>query len=288
MSDEIRGDADGEAGGWRAMLAGLVAGPVETAATRGYEQECDGFDRAVPQRPAVVVGAAAEPDIAAAVRFGRDHGLGVGVLATGHGLTVSAGGGLLIGTRRLAEVAVDAAARTARVAAGATWARVMTEAARSGLAPLCGAAPAVGAVSYALGGGLGPLGRRYGFAADHVRQVDLVTADGELRQVTPESFPDLFWAVRGGGGNFGIATSLVVDLFPVDGLYGGGLYLPGEAAADVLPAFLACARDAPDELTLSVAVMVSRPSRPSLHPCAAGSPAMSAWLTAALRARATP
>jgi FAD/FMN-containing dehydrogenase len=117
--------------GWRAALAGLVTGPVETAATRGYEQECDGFDRAVPQRPAVVVGAAAEPDIVAAVRFGRDHGLGVGVLATGHGLTVPVGGGLLIGTRRVGEVAVDAAARTARVAAGATWASVVTQAARA-------------------------------------------------------------------------------------------------------------------------------------------------------------
>ena len=202
---------------------------------------------------------AAEPDIVAAVRFGRDHGLGVGVLATGHGLTVPVSGGLLIGTRRLGGVAVDAAARTARVAAGATWASVVTKAARCGLAPLRGASPAVGAVSYTLGGGLGPLGRRYGFAADHVRQVDLVTADGELRQVTPESFPDLFWAVRGGGGNFGIATSLVIDLFPVDTLYGGGLYLPGEAAADVLPVFLACARDAPDELTLSVALMVYPP-----------------------------
>ncbi len=253
MSDEIVG---GEAEGWRSTLAQMVMGPVETAATPGYEQECDGFDRAVPQRPAVVVGAAAEPDIVTAVRFGRDHGVGVAVLATGHGLTVPVGGGLLIGTRRLDDVVVDAAARTARVAAGATWASVVTQAARSGLAPLCGAAPAVGAVSYTLGGGLGPLGRRYGFAADHVRQVDLVTADGELRQVTPESLPDLFWAARGGGGNFGIATSLVVDLFPVDELYAGGLYLPGEAAADVLPAFLACARDAPDELTLSVAVMV--------------------------------
>jgi FAD/FMN-containing dehydrogenase len=247
------------AAGWRSELAGLVAGPVETATTPGYEQECDAFDRAVPQRPAIVVGAAAEPDIVAAVRFGRDHGLGVGVLATGHGLTVPIGGGLLIGTRRLGEVTVDAAARTARVAAGATWASVVTQAARSGLAPLCGSAPGVGAVSYTLGGGLGPLGRRYGFAADQVRQIDLVTADGEVRQVTPGSYPDLFWAVRGGGGNFGIATSLVVGLFPVAELYGGGLYLPGEAGADVLRAFLACAREAPDELTLSAAVMTFPP-----------------------------
>ena len=249
------------AAGWRSELAGLVAGPVETATTPGYELECDAFDRAVPQRPAIVVGAAAEPDIVAAVRFGQDHGLGVGVLATGHGLTVPVGGGLLIGTRRLGEVTVDAAARTARVAAGATWASVVTQAARSGLAPLCGSAPGVGAVSYTLGGGLGPLGRRYGFAADQVRQIDLVTADGEVRQVTPESYPDLFWAARGGGGNFGIATSLVVGLFPVAEIYGGGLYLPGEAAAEVLRAFLACAREAPDELTLSAAVMTFPPSR---------------------------
>ena len=129
MSDQKVGG--GEAEGWRSALGGLVAGPVETVATPGCKRECDGFDRSVPQRPAVVVGAAAEPDIVAAVRFGRDHGLGVGVLATGHGLTVPVSGGLLIGTRRLGDVAVDAVARTARVAAGATWASVVTKAERS-------------------------------------------------------------------------------------------------------------------------------------------------------------
>lgn len=111
MSGEIVGGGGAE--GWRAVLAGLVAGPVETAAMAGYEQECDGFDRAVPQRPAVVVGAAAEPDIAAAVRFGRDHGLGVGVLATGHGLTAAP-------IRGLGQMRVDHRFRHAHVRPGST------------------------------------------------------------------------------------------------------------------------------------------------------------------------
>jgi FAD/FMN-containing dehydrogenase len=195
-----------------AGLADQVAGPVLRPADEGYEDELSGFDLSVRQRPAVVVGATGAADVIAGVRHALDAGLAVGVQATGHGITVPADDALLITTRRAAAVRVDPFDRTAWVEAGATWNRVLHEAAPFGLAALAGAAPAVGVVSYTLGGGLGVFGRRYGFSADHVRRLDVVTADGALRRVTAQEHPDLFWALRGGGGNFGVITGMQIEL----------------------------------------------------------------------------
>jgi FAD/FMN-containing dehydrogenase len=235
-------------------LAG-VAGPVLHPGDDGYAAELAGFDLAVPQRPAVVVGATGAADVVAGVRAARAAGLAVGVQATGHGITVPADDALLLTTRRDAGVRVDPTDRTAWVGAGAVWTTVLHEAAPFGLAPLAGSAPAVGAVSYTLGGGLGVLGRRYGWSADHVRRLDVVTADGELRVVTADRHPDLFWALRGGGGNVGVVTAMQIELVELAELYGGGLFFPGEAAGDVLTALLAVAPQAPDEVSLSVALM---------------------------------
>lgn len=257
---------------WAGQLTGLsaeVAGPVLVDGDEGYQTELAGFDQSVRQRPAVVVGAARAGDIVAAVRFARSYRLPVGVLATGHGPTAAADGGLLINTGRANAVEVDHGRRTARVQAGATWSQVIKAAAPFGLVPLAGAAPGVGAVSYTLGGGLGLLGRRYGFAADRVRAIEVITADGELRRVTADEHPDLFWAMRGAGTNFGVVTSLEVDLVAVPDFYGGGLFFPGEARSDVLAAFADCAAAAPDSLTLSVAVLTF-PDLPALPPALRG------------------
>ncbi|PVZ08173.1 FAD-binding oxidoreductase [Actinomycetospora cinnamomea] len=237
-------------------LADRVAGAVLRPGEEGYEDELAGFDLAVGQRPAIVVGATGPADVIAAVRYARDAGLAVGAQATGHGITVPADDALLITTRRADAVRVDPADRTAWLEAGALWSRLLHEAAPFGLAPLAGSAPAVGAVSYTLGGGLGVLGRRWGFSADHVRRLDIVTADGRPRVVTDDEHPDLFWALRGGGGNFGVVTGMQVELVELAELYGGGLFFPGEAAAEVLSALLAVGRDAPDELSLSAALML--------------------------------
>jgi hypothetical protein len=129
------------------------------------------------------------------------------------------------------------------------------EVVKLGLAPLNGSSPTVGTVGYTLGGGQSPtLGRSFGYAADHVRAIELVTADGELRRVTAEREPDLFWALRGGKGNFGVVTALEFDLFPVSQLYGGGLFFPGERIADVLHTWRKWVADIPQEMTSSVAV----------------------------------
>jgi len=133
--------------------------------------------------------------------------------------------------------------------------QVIEEAAGHGLAPLSGSSPDVGAVSYTLGGGLGLLARRYGYAADHVRGLDVVTADAQLRHVTAEDEPNLFWALRGGGHNFGVVTRMEIDLVPVTRLFGGGLYFDTGLVTEVLHAWRHWATTMPEELTSSVALI---------------------------------
>lgn len=246
------------AGGFLAeveALADRVRGPVFVPGDDGYDEERTGFQTAYQHRPAMIVGALGAEDVRAAVEFAGAHGLPVAVQATGHGLSVAAEGGVLISTRRMTGVRVDPKARTAWLEAGVRWEQVVPEAARHGLAPLSGGAPHVGAVAYTLGGGLGLLARRFGYAADHVRGIDVVTADGRLRHVTAYSDPDLFWALRGGQGNFGVVTGLEVDLVPVARLYGGGLFFDADLVADVLHAYRQWTTAVPEEMTSSVALI---------------------------------
>lgn len=222
-----------------------------TEETPGYDDERIGYQLHSPHRPAVVVAARGADDIRAAMRLG----LPVAVQATGHGLRKPLSGGVLISTRRMTGVRVDPAARTAWVEAGATWQHVIDAAAPHGLAPLSGSAPGVGAVSYTLGGGVGLLARRYGFAADHVRRLDLVTVDGRTHEVTAEREPDLFWALRGGGGGLGVVTGMEIDLMPVTHLHGGGLYFDVEQVPDVLHAWWRWTADVPEDMTSAVAML---------------------------------
>lgn len=205
------------------VLADRTSGPVRAPRTDGYDEERAGFQLLAAHRPALIAGAAGAQDVRAAVEFAAEHDVRVAVQAGGHGLSDGMAGGVLISTRRMSGVRVDPQARTAWVEAGASWRHVIEAAAAHGLAPLSGSFPGVGAVSYTLGGGVGLMARRYGFAADHVRRIGPVTADGKLRHVTEETEPDLFWALRGGGGNFGVVTGMEIELMPVARLYGGGL-----------------------------------------------------------------
>lgn len=236
-------------------LAPRLLGPVFLPGDEGYDAERTAYNLAVEQRPAILVGASGAADVMAAVAFATERGMPVGVLNTGHGVSVVADDAMLINTGRMQGVHVDPYHRIARVEAGVRWQRVIHEAAPFGLAPLSGSSPAVGVVGYTLGGGLGPLGRAYGYAADHVRRIDVVTAHGALRQVSPGQYADLFWALRGGKGNFGVVTSMEIDLFPVARIYGGGLYFRGSAAPAVLTAYRRWVKTAPDEMTSSVGLV---------------------------------
>src|SRR3984885_8816469 len=247
-----------------ATLALAVAGLVLLPGDAGYDEECAVFNLNHELAPAVIVVAQSAADVQAAVAFAAGHHRPVLVKTTGHQIVGAALGAVLITTHRMNGVAIDAVGRTARVGAGALWAEVVQKAAKAGLAPLNGSNPTVGVSGYTLGGGLSPtLGRSHGYAADHVRSLDVVTADGELRHVDAVSEPELFWALRGGKGNFAVVTALRFDLFPVSRLYGGGIYFPGERTADVLRAWAAWHPSTPETMVTSLAVM-RMPSMPEV------------------------
>ena len=246
-------------------LALEVTGPVLTPENPDYAAEVAAFNVAYTPRPAVVVGATDTADIAAAVRWAAASGLRVAVQATGHGLTSDLSGTVLISTRRLTDVSIDPAAATATVGAGARWRAVIDAAAPFGLAPLNGSSSAVGVVGYTLGGGIGLLSRRYGFAADHVRSLTVVTADGRIRNVDGDHDQDLFWAIRGGKVGFGVVAQLQIGLVPVTRFFGGGIYFAGADAATVLHAWRSWAPTLPDEATTSVALL-RLPPDPQLPP----------------------
>jgi hypothetical protein len=236
-------------------LRRAVTGPVLVAGDDGLAAEVAAWNLAVQHTPAVAVGATCAADVVAAVSWALVHGLKVAVQATGHGPVRNAAGSMLITTHRMQGVAIDPDRRRARVQAGVRWAQVMQAAAEYGLAGLCGSSSGVGVVGYTLGGGMGSLGRKHGFAADHVLAVEIVTADGRLRRVTAESDPELFWAVRGGKGNFGIVTALEFELVPVESLYAGGIFFAADDAAAVLHAFRAWAPTLPAEVGTSIAIL---------------------------------
>lgn len=237
-------------------LAQQVKGPVLTPDDENYDTERAGYQLARQHRPDLVVGATGAADVQAAVAFAGRHGLPVAVQGTGHSLaSTAAEGGLLINTSRMTGVRVNPTARTAWAAAGTRWDEVIHEAAPAGLAPLSGSYPGLAVVPYTLAGGLSLLSRRYGYAADHVRSIDVVTADARLRQVTEHSDPDLFWALRGGRDNFGVVTGIELDLMPLTTLYGGSLRYAGERAAEVFDTYLRWTATVPDEMSSSIAQM---------------------------------
>lgn len=221
------------------------------------------FQTGFPIRPGRVVEARTADDVREAVAYAAERGLRVTAHATGHGLAGAIEGGVLVATRALDSVTVDPVARTARIGAGATWGAVAAAAAPHGLAPLNGSSPSVGAVSYTLGGGLGILAREFGYAADRVRALEVVTADGVLRRVTPEREPELFWGLRGGGHRLGVVTALEIDLVAVERLYGGSIAFDGERAAEVVAGYLEWVRTVPRTLTSSPAALVY-PEMPQL------------------------
>ncbi|MFC5751398.1 FAD-binding oxidoreductase [Actinomadura rugatobispora] len=243
-------------------LAARTRGPVHAPGADGYDEERIGFQLLDPHRPSAVVAAAGEDDVRAAVAFAAEHREPLAVQATGHGLARPTGG-VLVSTRRMTAVRVDPEARTAWFEAGATWRDVIEAAAPHGLAPLSGSFPGVGAVSYTLGGGAGLMARRYGFAADHVRRVDLVTLDARPHRVTSDSDPDLFWALRGGGGNLGVVTGMEIDLMPVDRIYGGGLFFDTGQVPEVLDAWRRWTAGVPEEMSSAVS-MLPYPDLPML------------------------
>ncbi|MEV4313223.1 FAD-binding oxidoreductase [Actinocrispum sp. NPDC049592] len=232
----------------RSVVRGRVLLPGDEEFTDGAKP----WNLAVAQPVTAVVNAVDAADIAAVVRYARDNGLAVAAQPSGHGASGNADGVILLRTGRLDSVHVDPGTRTARVGAGVSWGDVQSIAGRFGLAGLSGSSPAVTVAGYTLGGGLSWFGRRYGWAADSVTAFDIVDADGNPARVTASSDPALFWALRGGGGDFAIVTALEFTLHPAPSLYGGRVLWPADRAPDVLDVFRSITADAPDALTVWV------------------------------------
>ena len=276
-----------------------VSGPVFEPGDEGYDAEIAAWNRITTHRPPIVVGASCADDVVAAVRYAIAHDLSVAVQATGHGASFPVNDGLLITTKRMTHVSVDVQRGVARVEAGAKWAHVVAATAPYGLAPLLGSTSDVGAVGYTLGGGMGPLGRKYGFAADRVRSLDIVTGDGRLRTISADNERCLFWGLRGGKGNFGVVTAMEIDLVLQPRIYGGAIFYAASDAPAVLHAWREWVATVPEEMTSSVALLrlpdaefVPEPLRGklTLHLRIAytGEPCVGEKLVAPLRGVATP
>lgn len=216
-----------------------------------WDEARQAWNLAVDQRPTAVAVPRSAEEVAAVVAFAREHGLRVAPQGTGHnaGAIASLEDTILVKTSRMRAVRIDPVARTARVEAGALWMDVTGPAGEHGLAALAGSSPDVGVVGYCLGGGVSWLGRRYGLASNSVVAVELVTADGSLVRATADEHADLFWAVRGGGGSFGIVTTLELSLFPIAEVFAGALFFPWHRAREVLQAWRAWTATVPETVT---------------------------------------
>jgi len=208
-------------------------------------------------RPAAVVTARTVADVQAAVRLAAERGWRVAPCTTGHLATAlpDLAGTLLLRTDLGDVIDVDPRARRARVPAGAVWEDVIDAVAPHGLTAAHGSSPDVGVVGYLLGGGLSFYARRHGLAANHVVAFEVVCADGEVRHADAHEHADLYWALRGGGGSFGVVTAVVVELLPYAEVFGGAAFWPIAAAADVLPVWAAWTRSAPDTVTTSARLL---------------------------------
>jgi FAD/FMN-containing dehydrogenase len=212
----------------------------------------------IDKRPALIARCRGTADVVEAIRFAREAGLEISVRGGGHSVSGKAvcDGGLMIDLAELKGIYVDPAAQTVRAQGGVTWGELNQETALHGLATTGGVVSTTGIAGLTLGGGLGWLNGVYGLAVDNLLSVELVTATGEVLHVSEESEPDLFWALRGGGGNFGVATWFEYRLHPLAQVVGGIIAYPFESSGDVLRAF----RDLslPDELWV-VAGLVHAP-----------------------------
>ncbi|WP_028926488.1 FAD-binding oxidoreductase [Pseudonocardia acaciae] len=244
------------------------AAPSDRVLTRGpaYEASRTLWNGAVTRRPAAVLVCTDPADVQAGVRAARDLGVPMSVRAGGHGWTGSAlaEGGLTLDLTSMRRVSVDADTAAANLQGGATAGDLAGAVHPHGMVAVTGTVDAVGMVGLSLGGGYGPLSGRFGLAVDNVLSLDVVLADGSLVTADAEHEPELFWAMRGGGGNFGVVTSMRVRLHTVPAILTGMIVYPLSRAAEVLAALHEPVLHGPDELTVQFAVLTGPTGEPGL------------------------
>ena len=211
-----------------------IRGQVTYPADRRYDELRKPWLQVIDQYPALIVEAASVEDVVASVDLARERALPLGIMTTGHGIAAPCDGGLLLRLSNLKHVEVDVAQRTVRVEPGVTSRDLLRATQEHDLAYPVGQVSNVGIVGFTLGGGMGWLVRKLGIAAERIVGADVVLADGSLVHACAEVNPDLFWALRGGGGNFGIVTSLEAELIPINNVVGGEMYYPLDRAGDIM------------------------------------------------------
>ena len=245
------------------LLSGAFTGRVHLPGEAEYDVQRRPLMPTMDPRPLVIAEAAGRADVRAAVVAAWRYRLPFAVQATGHGTRIPSDGGVLLKTSAMTSVVVDPQRRIAKVGPGARWGAVVDAAAQFGLAPLAGSSRDVGVIGYTLGGGVGWLSRKYGFAADSIIRAELVTADGRLLTASADEHPELFWALRGGSGNFGIVTSLEFRLYPVSQVHAGITYFGIERAAETLTFYRDWTSRIPNELSTAV-VLTRIPDSPEV------------------------
>jgi len=238
-------------------LRSLVRGTIHLPDGDSYDEARQVWNGMIDRRPAAIVGAAGVADVMATVRFAGERGLPVAIRCGGHNVAGSAvgDGGIVIDLARFKSVRVDPGQRRVRAGGGVLWGEYDCETQAFGLASPGGAISTTGIAGLTLGGGYGYLSRRYGMACDNLLSADLVTASGELVTTSADSHPDLFWALRGGGGNFGVVTSFEFQLHPVRTALTGIIAFPFEMSKTVLQRFRDLTLQASDDLTLMFAIL---------------------------------
>ncbi|MCI0708847.1 MAG: FAD-binding oxidoreductase [Chloroflexi bacterium] len=242
-----------------AQLSASIKGQVITPDDAGYDKARTVFYGGIDRRPAAIVRVLDANDVSQVVAFARENDIELAVRAGGHsvaGHSVSEGG-IVLDLSQMKGLDIDVKNRTAWADAGLTAGEYTTATGAHGLATGFGDTASVGIAGLTLGGGAGYLVRKYGLTIDDLLAAEIVTADGEIRHVDTDTHPDLFWAIRGGGGNFGVVTRFQYRLHEVDKVVGGILILP--ASPEILRSVVKAAEDAPEELSAIIAVMIAPP-----------------------------
>ena len=246
-------------------LRSALRGQVLCAGDPAYDTTRRIFNAMIDRQPALIARCAGAADVVACVQFARAQDLDVSVRGGGHNVSGKAVGvGLMIDLSPMKGARIDLRRRTAQAEAGLTLADLDRDCQRFGLATPLGVVSATGIAGLTLGGGIGWLGGKHGLACDNVISVDIVTADGALLTASASEHPDLFWAVRGGGGNFGVVTSFEYRLHEVGPVIGGAITWPLSQAQRVLRFYDELARDCPDELSLNASLAVGEDGTPNL------------------------
>jgi FAD/FMN-containing dehydrogenase len=246
-------------------LSAQMTGRVVTPSDPDWDSTRQVFNLAMDLSPAAVALPRDVDDVVAAVEYARANGLRVAAQATGHNADAlgSLEDVLLVDVRELQDVSVNPGTKRVRVGAGVKWERVVPQLSEFGLGALHGSSPDVGIAGYSLGGGMGWLARKYGLQTNSVTTLELVTADGRAARVNAENEPELFWALRGGNGNFGVVTAIEFAVYPVQNLYAGVMFFPFERAGDVLHAWTELLPTLPDEM-MTWAKLLQFPDAPDV------------------------